>query len=273
MSQFGDNNYYGGGGGGGFLAGGSPMGSAGGSPGGARRSEASHSLRPLTCRQVVNATQAHADADWHVDDAEIGQITVVGSVVTVNRQATNCVYWVDDGTARIEVRHWAGASDEDNDKGDAIGEGVFVRVTGALKTFGQKRYVNATQVRLSPNPSELYFHFLDAMTVTRIREKGPPAGPGAANGTGSGANGSTSASAYAVQSASTNDQYSHLPAVQRQIIQFIASQAQNDDGVHVAAIARAIGGDAHSISEALDKLADEGLVFTTIDESHYSLAQ
>ena len=37
--------------------------------------EASHSLRPLTVSQVLKATQAHADADWAVDDAEIGQVS------------------------------------------------------------------------------------------------------------------------------------------------------------------------------------------------------
>jgi len=37
--------------------------------------EASHSLRPLTVSQVLKATQAHADADWTVDDTEIGQVS------------------------------------------------------------------------------------------------------------------------------------------------------------------------------------------------------
>lgn len=36
--------------------------------------EASHSLRPLTVAQILKATQAHADAEWTVDDSEIGQV-------------------------------------------------------------------------------------------------------------------------------------------------------------------------------------------------------
>lgn len=38
--------------------------------------EASHSLRPLTIAQVIKATQAHADAEWMVDDVEIGQVSL-----------------------------------------------------------------------------------------------------------------------------------------------------------------------------------------------------
>jgi replication factor A2 len=35
--------------------------------------------------------------------------------------------------------------------------------------------------------------------------------------------------------------------MQKSIIKFITSQPHSDEGVHVAAIARAIGGDAHLI--------------------------
>lgn len=72
---------------------GSPYGSAAGSPGGFARvcrsfsplcliyipldiqkSETAHSLRPMTIYQLTQATQAHTDADWVLDDQEIGQV-------------------------------------------------------------------------------------------------------------------------------------------------------------------------------------------------------
>lgn len=45
------------------------------------------------------------------------------------------------------------------------------------------------------------------------------------------------------------DEYSHLPPLQRSIVRFISGQPRSDEGVHVAAIARAIGadGDAQKI--------------------------
>ncbi|KAG1832030.1 replication protein A subunit RPA32 [Suillus variegatus] len=282
MSQF--NDYYAntGAGGGGFMTGGSPYGSASGSPGGAsRKSEIAHSLRPLTVLQLLNATQAHSDAEWMLDDTELGQVTVVGHVVSIQSQATNNLYWLDDGTGRIEARHWIDSSIEESEPGSsAITEGSYIRVSGTLKMFGSKRYVNATHIRPVKSPHEIYFHLLEAMTVTLIWAKGAPpragqnpsttipqaqvAGPPAVGG-----------SAYAAQShppATTNNQYSHLPKLEYMIITFMLSQPSKEEGVHVRSIARAVGGNAAAISDALDKLMDDGLVFTTIDDSHFKVA-
>ncbi|KAF5381079.1 hypothetical protein D9615_004013 [Tricholomella constricta] len=268
MSQY--NDY---GGGGGFLQGGSPY-SASGSPGGGRNKEASHSLRPLTVAQVIKATQAHADAEWTVDDAEIGQVTLVGQVVTIQSQTTNCVYWIDDGTGRIEARHWVDStSEEDSGKWGGIEELMYVRVTGSLKTFGNKRYINATHIRIATDPHEVYFHILEAVAVTLMIDRGTTSGAGhiaAASGSGG------IASAYTSHHGASNasDQYSHLPALQQKIVRFIDTQPRSDEGVHVSTIARATGfeGDAEKISDALDKLMDQGFVYSTIDDSHFNLS-
>ncbi|EGN93261.1 hypothetical protein SERLA73DRAFT_189801 [Serpula lacrymans var. lacrymans S7.3] len=275
MSQHTDNNYYGGGGsGGGFLTGGSPY--AGGSPGGfGRRNEVSHSLRPMTIHQLQDASQAHSDADWMLDETEIGQVTVVGQVVSIQSQATNSLYWLDDGTGRIEARHWTDSSlTESSEKWDGVLEGTYVRVLGNLKMFGNKRYINATHIRNVQSPDEIYFHLLEAMTVTLTWERGPPPGPGQTHRLGAVANAPGAAAAVYKQSHSTasNEQYAHLPALQQSIISFILSQPTSTEGVHVGAIARAVGGDAITISDALDKLMDEGHVFSTINDSHFNVA-
>ena len=102
---------------------------------------------------------------------------------------------------------------------------------------------------------------------------------------------SANASAYTAQSSRTaeDEQWAHLPALQRSIVKFIRDQPPHDDGVHVAAIARAVGGEATKIryvwsswtsrtsglcvsSDALDRLMDDGHVYTTIDESHFNLS-
>jgi replication factor A2 len=41
------------------------------------------------------------------------QVTVVGHVVSIQSQATNNLYWIDDGTGRIEARHWIDSSIEE----------------------------------------------------------------------------------------------------------------------------------------------------------------
>ena len=43
-------------------------------------------------------------------------MTVVGQVVEVQRQATNDSYVLEDGTGRIEVRHWLDDSQRDKER-------------------------------------------------------------------------------------------------------------------------------------------------------------
>ncbi|KIM58857.1 hypothetical protein SCLCIDRAFT_1218197 [Scleroderma citrinum Foug A] len=269
MSQF--NDLYGGGGGG--YIGGSPYGGTG-SPGGfGRKSETSHSLRPLTIHQLLNATQAHPDADWMLDDTEIGQVTIVAYIASVQTQATNSQYILDDGSGRIEARCWIDSSVEDNSEKLGIVEGANVRVLGSLKMFGNKKYINATNIRPVKSAEEIYFHILEAMTVTLIWEKGPPPRPGQNLQEVVPKGSQPTTSAYAAQSQQVaQDQFAHLAPLHRGIVTFMKSQPPNDAGVHVSAIARAVGGDAVSISNALDTLLDEGLVYSTIDESHFHLA-
>jgi len=63
------------------------------------------------------------------------------------------------------------------------------------------------------------------------------------------AGGQAGTSAYTTQSHSVgiNDEFAHLPPMQRSIIKIILDQPPSDEGVHVAAIARAIGGDANKL--------------------------
>ena len=49
------------------------------------------------------------------------QVTLVGHIVSVQKQATNCVYKLTDGTGALEVRHWSDSiSQDDGDDGDEV---------------------------------------------------------------------------------------------------------------------------------------------------------
>ena len=48
-----------------------------------------------------------------------------------------------------------------------------VRVTGTLKSFGKKRYINATHIRNVKDSHEVYFHILEAIAVNLTMERGP----------------------------------------------------------------------------------------------------
>ncbi|EKM82623.1 hypothetical protein AGABI1DRAFT_111214 [Agaricus bisporus var. burnettii JB137-S8] len=275
MSQ---NDYYGGGGGGGgFLQGGSPY-SQMGSPGsGQQRSEAASSLRPINSFQYRKAEQPHNDAPWVLDGFEVGLVTMVGHLVSMHLQTTNHVYTLEDGLGRVEARHWVGSStnaEQEMEKWGDIKEGIYVRLTGFLKSFGGKKYINATYMRPVTDFSEIDFHFLECITVTLTLERGPHYNFG--TGQQQNATGVKSSSAYQLDnSMDIRDEYSHLPPLEQQIIRYLISQDQKD-GVHVANIARAIGKsdeDADKLSTAMDSLMDNGHLFNTIDDCHFAVSR
>lgn len=102
--------------------------------------------------------------------------------------STNHVYTIDDGTGRIEARHYV---DSANDNEGSTGieyapfpscfrlltfecrEGKYARVTGGLKSFAKKRYINVSHIRNIKDPHEIYFHTLEAIAVNLIIERGP----------------------------------------------------------------------------------------------------
>jgi len=195
---------------------------------------------------------------------ELGQVTIVAQVISINSQATSCLYWLDDGSGRIEARHWwDSSSQEDVEKWAGVSENVYVRVTGSLKSFSSKRYLNITQIRPIKDAHELYFHILEAMTVNLVLERGMPNLAG-------GESGPSGASAYTTQLTSGGN---NVLSVEQQIIQVILNHPQRNEGVHIAAIARTIGGDPHAINAAIEKLLEEGAVYSTLDESHFNVTQ
>jgi len=92
----------------------------------------------------------------------------------VTSHSTNLILTLEDGTGRSEARHWiVDANGEDNRRWNDIQPNTYVRIMGGLKSFGKKRYINANQVRQVTDPHEVYYHILEAITVTLTLERGP----------------------------------------------------------------------------------------------------
>jgi len=115
---------------------------------------------------------------------------------------------------------------------------------------------------------------MEAIAVSLIMERGPPSNPSSALQTNPAPEGSVGMSAYGAQSTGVNDQFSHLPNLQRSIVRFILSQPTREEGIHVGKIAQAIGSgiDPTTISDALETLLNNGDVYTTIDDSHFNVS-
>ncbi|KAJ7449884.1 hypothetical protein FB451DRAFT_1286873 [Mycena latifolia] len=267
MSQVGNNSPYGGGGG--FMQG-SPGGSQG-SPGGTK-TPASQSLRPVTIAQIRKAHQMHSDADWVVDDHPIGQITVIGELHEHKVFTTNRTFRIDDGTGRIDAKMWIDTPDDQKDQSwrgiPLNADPLYVRVTGSVKTHNGKKYIHTSNIRLVKDPNEVYFHILDAISVNVVLQKGLPSRPGQEQHSGTAVSGQ---SAYAIQARPANVAPMFSPVADN-VVRYLSSLPPNPEGFFVGDIAKALKVDAMELSDTVDRLIDDGHVFTTIDESHIQLA-
>ena len=104
---------------------------------------------------------------------------LVGSVRNKSASATNVSYEVGDGTGYIDVRQWLDSADDEagkmegiewvascDGKADIRRQDKYVGLMGSIKTFGGKRHVSATHIRVIVNYDEVYHHLLKALYVS-----------------------------------------------------------------------------------------------------------
>ncbi|KAJ7709828.1 hypothetical protein B0H17DRAFT_1155687 [Mycena rosella] len=249
------------------------------SPGGSQASPssaktaASQSLRPVTIAQIRKSSQLHSDADWMVDGHPIGQITVVAELYEQKVYTTNRTFYIDDGTGRTDAKMWMDTPDEQKEKewrGIPFNkQPVYVRVTGSIKTHNGKKNFHASNIRLVKDPNEVYFHILDVISCNVILQKGLPPRPGQEPQSGTTVQGSQNA--YAIQTRAPNIASMFSPLADN-VVRYLAGQMSNPEGSFVGDIAKALNADGMELSDTVDRLIDEGHVFTTVDDSHIQLA-
>ncbi|RSH90941.1 replication factor A protein 2 [Saitozyma podzolica] len=252
----GQNPYYGGGGGGGSSPVVLPT---------ARKSppaKGNATIRPVTIKQVLGASQVHQDSDFQIDGHDINQIMLVGSVHNHTASATNVSYEIGDGTGYVDVRLWLDSADDEAGKMSGIEQDKYVCILGTIKSFNNKRHVSATHIRPITDHNEVYHHFLKALYVSlSLRNPGGAIAPGPRAEGGDyaapAANGGPDSSAWA-----------HLPPLHKKIME-VVSREDSDDGMHVSSLTRAVSsGSGEDAMEAIEYLMGEGLLFSTIDDLH-----
>ena len=136
-----------------------------------------------------------------------------------------------------------------------------MRFTGSLRTFHNRRHVNAQLIRILEDQNEAYFHFNEVMAVTLYHRYGTvrlnPSccvsapllthallqlkdrqGGGSSTGYG---NASVSNYHQAATSHGNNEQFEDLPPLQRAVLEFMRGQkAPSEDGHHVRALAKGV---------------------------------
>jgi len=232
------------------------------------------SLRPVTIKQILDAEEAYAGADFKIDGSPVTQITFVGQVRNVQPQPTNITLKIDDGTGQIEVKKWIDV-DKTEDNESSFELESYVRIWGRLKSFNNKRHVGAHVIRPVAEFDEVNYHMLEATYVHLYFTKGP------LGGQGGGANGDdgmfVDGGGYN-DNAGGNTSQSHTKIagcspLAKKMFTFMSETPGGNEGVHVNIITSSTGMSVRDALTAADELLGQGLIYTTVDDETWAILE
>lgn len=242
-------------------------------PDGKARNKDRQSLIPVTIKQLKNAQgSAAGDQSFTIDGQDLHQVTIVGVIMRAEEANTNLQYTIDDGTGDMDVKKWIDSEADGAmvEQRAMCREGKIVRVVGQLRTFNHTRSVVAFNIQPITDFNEYTFHFIECVHSHLRHTRGkPPAG-------GAGANapmmGGVAGVAAGQQQRPTVQQNNSAAALVDTVLQYFRNYGTSDLGCTVAdcyEAMKASGTTMPQLREVVDNLAQEGHLYSTIDDDHF----
>lgn len=240
-------------------------------------------LRPITVKQALDASQPYPEAAFQIDGADAASVCFIGQVRNISSQSTNVTYKIDDGTGEIEVKQWIDTQTADTmetDDGKAPGTGKnqvelngYAKVFGKIKSFGNKRYVGAHCVRPTNNLNEVHCHLLEAAAIHLFFTRGPPGGGAAGGAAGAGAGGADAAMGGANDYSAGNSNLPAMSPAARRVYNLLKTEPQSNEGLHAQLIAAKLNLPMPDVARAGEELLTAGVIFSTVDEQTWAILE
>ncbi|KAG0215935.1 replication factor A protein 2 [Mortierella sp. GBA30] len=245
-----------------------------GSDGGAPKKNTNHTLRPVTIKQLHAVAQTQADGDFKIDGHDLGQITFIAVVRTINRQSTQHTYQVEDGTGTIDAKSFPSVDDDSADT-NMIVEGAYVRIVGLLKSFNNRFTVNIHAIRPIEDFNELTYHLLETTFVHVSFTRSKTGGIGSGMSSSSAYNNNLSAHSMANASApGAGGATASGDIIQQQIAEMCHNHPLQLAGTGVprheiqSRFASVLGG-ADGVNNVIETMIVDGFLYTAEDEDHF----
>ncbi|KAG8451193.1 hypothetical protein GDO86_003445 [Hymenochirus boettgeri] len=166
-----------GGGGGGYMQSPGGFGSPAPTQGEKKARSRAQQIVPCTVSQLLSATQN--EEVFRIGEVELSQVTIVGIVRHAEKAPTNILYKVDDMTAApMDIRQWVD-TDEASCESMVVPPGSYVKVSGHLRSFQNKKSVVAFKIASIEDMNEFVSHMLDVVhSHMSLNTQGVPVGGG-----------------------------------------------------------------------------------------------
>lgn len=216
------------------------------------------------------------------------QVKVVGAIREHNNGSTNITYSIEDGTGLMDMKEWV---DAENDNSATLEfrdrmekEGRYVRIIGKITDYEGKKEVVAYSVRPLSSANELTHHMLEVVYSAEKYKKGQQivGAPNPYGSTNSGFgldSGSLMSNMTPVKQmggmgmkndASQNGSGGSLNDL---VLQYIRNDTGSDGaGADILPFIAQLSAQysESQIRDVVSEISSEGLIYSTIDENHYT---
>ncbi|KAK6460837.1 hypothetical protein DFJ63DRAFT_289633 [Scheffersomyces coipomensis] len=139
----------------------------------AEKHQSRTSLTPVTIKQINDAEQDVPDGDFKINQIELNMVSFVGIIRRIDDQTSGIVLKVEDGTGTIDVKKWTDATTSTTEELEKYNKelGKYVFVSGALKSFNNRKTVQNSVVYPIVDHNQVLYHHLSAIE-THLKAQG-----------------------------------------------------------------------------------------------------
>jgi len=245
-----------------------------GSPTKAAKQEDRSSCLPTTIRALEIAVQEGGD-EFKVHGVEHGMLCLVGLVESITKQAASMELSLSDGTGRIKARYYV--TETPLKELDNIVAGRYISAFGNMRTSPAPHFV-MTGMRLVQSADEISYHMIESAHAALKLKQGvispeftaaQKVAPAATQLVGQ----KPALAAAQPVSAAASQGALEPAALQTALLEFLKQQSESHpEGVALQALYGHVESTpTDNVRKVLEKLVDDGEVFNTIDDEHFSV--
>lgn len=241
---------------------------------------------PVTIKMLNDiAIEGGHDGSFFSHGVELSYVRFIGVIREIDDQNETFTYYkLEDGTGSISVRVWENDTSEtqnmgnDDNNNDDVSNSNFkepkfstieyVEVVATIKEFNNKIQLTPQKMSKITNFNEVPYHLLNVAKHFLMKKNGSSLPPSAG--------GNVKAESLFVSdgndhnnnaASNTNNKNISLPD---RLLNFIKQHSQAmSDGVPMQFMSQELGLPMNSIEEGINKLIDDGRIFSTTDETQY----
>lgn len=223
-------------------------------------------IMPVTAKQVLTS----GEDGLRIGDLNFYLVTLVGIVRAVEATSVKVTYVLEDNTGCIEGVNWIDGEDGGQAAQPQAVENTYCRLSGTIRTQGDKRYIMVFNIQQIEDFNEVTTHFLEVALFSKKAEARSAGGVRDADVGNTMSNGGGNNLTNSLMVSGGNSVANGLTECQKKVLTIIQGVIV-DNGISSEEVVDRLRGQApkSEVMAAMEFLCSEGHIYSTIDDNHY----